>query len=195
MGPFPFPILFQPQKNGGVLLLKMQRLQTGRLLILLTHQEATRLGLFDRDLSDQRYRLVCARLLGEACRRFRRFPLTGTVQARSVFLPGGEMLFWFLLPPARRFHLKHKYRYLCCHVPENDAFLSLWGRLCREPRINGQADMYHLAGRTLLLLSLPLRSFGSFSRLCGEFANCRHLIPPEAAWLQEHGTLCFHRLL
>ena len=130
MGPFPFPILFQPQKNGGVLLLKMQRLQTGRLLILLTHQEATRLGLFDRDLSDQRYRLVCARLLGEACRRFRRFPLTGTVQARSVFLPGGEMLFWFLLPPARRFHLKHKYRYLCCHVPENDAFLSLWGRLC-----------------------------------------------------------------
>ena len=73
--------------------MKMQRMQTGRLLILLTHQEATRLGLFERNLSDHRYRLVCARLLSEACRRFRRFPLTGTVQARSVLLPGGEMLF------------------------------------------------------------------------------------------------------
>lgn len=174
--------------------MKMQRMQTGRLLILLTHQEATRLGLFERNLSDHRYRLVCARLLSEACRRFRRFPLTGTVQACSVLLPGGEMLFWFLLPPARRFRLKNKYRYLCCQIPEDDAFLSLWGQLCREPALHGQAEIYRLTGKTLLLLSLPMQRFGSLSRLCGEFATCRQLSPCEAAWLQEHGTLSFHRL-
>ena len=46
--------------------MKIHPLQAGRVLILLTNQEAGRLGLLNRELSEKQYRLICARLLREA---------------------------------------------------------------------------------------------------------------------------------
>ena len=96
--------------------MKIHPLQAGRVLILLTNQEAGRLGLLNRELSEKQYRLICARLLREVFRYLHRAPFPGMAQARSVLLPGGEMLFWFLLPPLNPHSVDFWFFILCAIV-------------------------------------------------------------------------------
>lgn len=191
--------------------MKIHPLQAGRVLILLTNQEAGRLGLLNRELSEKQYRLICARLLREAFRYLHRAPFPGVAQARSVLLPGGEMLFWFLLPPPRRFRLKDRLHPLCCRFACVDDFLLFWpallafsrekARHCTEktapqaPARLCRAELFTLRGSWLLLLSLPMGCRPAWMRLCSEFACCRPISTLEAAWLREHGQLQLCRRL
>ena len=184
--------------------MKIHPLQAGRVLILLTNQEAGRLGLLNRELSEKQYRLICARLLREAFRYLHRAPFPGMAQARSVLLPGGEMLFWFLLPPPRRFRLKDRLHPLCCHFACVDDFLLFWPALLAFSREKAsphpltrlcQAELFTLRGSWLLLLSLPMGCRPAWMRLCSEFACCRPISTLEAVWLREHGRLQLCRRL